>query len=311
MIDYTYQYKFALQIGDLQNENWDLFISAFNTAERVSGVFDQIVSIKKDWLVHSEYGFDPTIIPPSAFQCESQREDEYIIKYFEGLGPIDYQTSRICVDVTGFMRPHMMYIVNYLKIRGVRKLDIIYTEPGHYSSLDQTKFSSEHVYEVRQVAGYEGFSNNDTANDFLIVGAGYENRLISEVAEEKEKASKAIVLGLPSLQADMYQQNVLRAHAASDSLGDVKRKVFAPANDPFATATIISQLVAEEEAVEGITNLFLAPLSTKPQALGFSLFFLRECASRPATIVYPFSRNYSADSSSRIGRIWKYSLELD
>ncbi|API55644.1 hypothetical protein BMW22_29670 (plasmid) [Rhizobium leguminosarum] len=311
MTDYTYQYKVPLQTGDLSNQNWDLFISAFSTAERVAGVFDRVIASRKDWLVHNEYGFEQAVIPSGAFQCNSLREDDYIMEYFEGLDGFDYLSSRICVDVTGFMRPHMMYIVNYLKIKGVKKLDVIYTEPGHYSSLDQTLFSSEHVYEVRQVAGYEGFSNNDTANDFLVVAAGYENRLISEVAEEKEKASKAVILGLPSLQADMYQQNALRAHAAADSLGDIKRRIFAPANDPFATATILSQLIKDEEASQPITNLFLSPLSTKAQALGFSLFFLRECLHRPATIIYPFSRSYSPDSSSRIGRIWKYCLELD
>ncbi|CAN7721484.1 hypothetical protein LJR009_002314 [Bosea sp. LjRoot9] len=309
MFDYTYQYKVALQIGDLPNENWDLFISGFSTAERVAGVFDRVVAARKDWLVHNEYGFAQEIIPSGAFQSKNTREDEYMLEYFERLGSFDF-SSRICIDVTGFMRPHMMYVVNYLKLKGVKKFDIIYTEPGHYSSLDQTLFSSEQVHEVRQIAGYEGFSNNDTKNDFLVVGAGYENRLISEVAEEKEKATRALILGLPSLQADMYQQNALRAHAAADSLGDIKRRIFAPANDPFATATILSQLIENEERAEPITNLFLSPLSTKAQALGFSLFFLRECASRSATIIYPFSSSYSADSSSRIGRIWKYCVEF-
>lgn len=311
MIDYTYQYKSMLKADDLENESWDLFVSAFNPSERVSGVFDRVRATRKDWLIHNEYGLDEAVIPTGAFQCAHLREDDYIIAYFESVGDIDFLTTRICIDLTGFMRPHMLYIVNYLKIRGVKRFDVIYTEPGHYSSLDQTQFSSEHVYEVRQIAGFEGFSNNDDENDFLIVAAGYENRLISEVAEEKEKAGKAILLGLPSLQADMYQQNALRAHAASDSLGDVKRRVFAPANDPFATATILSELVAREDAAKQITNLFLSPLSTKPQALGFALFFLRECLGRAATIIYPFSRHYSPGSSSRIGRIWKYSVDLE
>lgn len=310
MIDYTYQYKVPLHISDLPKENWDLFISGFSTAERVAGVFDQISAPRKSWLVHNEYGFGPATIPSGAFQCKSLREDEYIMEYFESLGHFDY-SSRICIDVTGFMRPHMMYVINFLKLKGVIKLDIIYTEPGHYSSLDQTLFSGEQVYEVRQIAGYEGFSNNDTTNDFLVVSAGYENRLISEVAEEKEKAAKALILGLPSLQADMYQQNVLRAHAAADSLGDIKRRIYAPANDPFATATILSQLIESEEVLEPVTNLFLSPLSTKAQALGFSLFYLKECANRPATVIYPFSRSYSPDSSSRIGRIWKYCIEMN
>lgn len=310
MIDYTHQYKEVLKLTDFQNLKWDLFISAFNTAERVQSVFNEVHATRKDWLVHQEYGFPANVIPSGSFSSQSSKEDEYIIEYFESAGDIAGSGLSICIDVTGFMRPHMMYVINYMKAKGVNKFDVIYTEPGYYTSLDETLFSSEQVYEVRQIAGYEGYSNNDTDNDFLIVGAGYENKLISEVAEEKEKASKALIYGLPSLQADMYQQNVLRAHSASDSLGFVKRRIFAPASDPFATATVISELVEREDGAKNITNLFLSPLSTKPQAVGFCLFFLKECASKPASIIYPFSKNYSPDSSAGMGKIWKYSIEL-
>ena len=43
-------------------------------------------------------------------------------------------------------------------------------------------------------------------------------------------------MGLPSLRADMYQQNVLRAELASEQVGaglDGVETRFAPANDPF------------------------------------------------------------------------------
>jgi hypothetical protein len=90
----------------------------------------------------------------------------------------------------------------------------------------------------------------------------------------------------------------------------VAERVFAPASDPFATATVLSELIAREERKKPITNLFLSPLSTKPQALGFALFYQRECSSRAASIIYPFSDSYAIDTSSRIGRIWKYEIDL-
>ncbi|QOF72472.1 hypothetical protein IG197_05180 [Aminobacter sp. SR38] len=311
MIDYTYQYRTVLDIRAVGGSNWDIFISAFNPSERVIKVFDEVRSARKHWLVHHEYGLGKSDVPEGAFISNEIREDDVILEFFtSALRETDLSGARICIDVTGFMRPHMIYLINYLRVVGVSSFDVIYTEPGHYSGHDRTRFASELVHDVRQVAGYEGFINNVTDNDLLVIGAGYEDSLIAEVAEEKGKAHKALIYGLPSLQADMYQQNVLRSYAAADALGDVAERVFAPASDPFATATVLSELIAREDTKRPITNLFLSPLSTKPQALGFALFYLRECTSRAASIIFPFSDSYSIDTSSRIGRIWKYEVEL-
>lgn len=311
MIDYTYQYKTVLDLRAVGSTQWDIFISAFNPSDRVLKVFEEVRAAKKYWLVHHEYGLSPNDAPDGAFISGASREDDFIVEFFTSvLQHVDIPGARICIDVTGFMRPHMIYLINYLRVIGVSSFDVIYTEPGHYSGHDRTRFASELVHDVRQVAGYEGYINNVTENDLLVIGAGYEDSLIAEVAEEKGKAHKALIYGLPSLQADMYQQNVLRSYAAADALGDVAEKVFAPASDPFATATVLSELIEREEAKKPITNLFLSPLSTKPQALGFALFYHRECATRAASIIYPFSDSYSIDTSSRIGRIWKYEIEL-
>ena len=91
--------------------------------------------------------------------------------------------------------------------------------------------------EVRQVVGYEGQHVTDTSRDVLIIGAGYDDKLIAEVAEHKDQARKIQLFGLPSLRADMYQENVLRAHLAESAVGtpihDEASNFFAPANDPI------------------------------------------------------------------------------
>ncbi|GLS19643.1 hypothetical protein GCM10007874_26600 [Labrys miyagiensis] len=313
MFDYTLFYKTPLNVPDLGSQVWDIFVSAFNLSERVKAVHSAVMATHKVWIIHHEYQLSEADIPESSFRSLSEREDEFIIDFIAFLstrcGPLSGQ--RLCIDVTGFMRPHLLFLIRLLKMRGVTRFDILYAEPGHYTSLDRTQFASELVSEVRQVASYEGFSNSVYDNDLLIVAAGYEDGLTAEVAEDKERARKALIFGLPSLQADMYQQNVLRSHQASDALGDVVHRVFAPASDPFVTATVLSELVAREEGKKPLTNLYLSPLSTKPQALGFALFYIRECEGRAASIIYPFSKTYSPDTSSRIGRIWKYEIDMD
>lgn len=311
-MDYTYQYKEAVSLEALKEAKWDLFISAYSPAERVCSVFDAVSAAQKDWLLHREYEIGGADAPAGCFSTGSLREDEYIVEYAEQrLTGQDLTRLRVCVDITGFMRPHMLYLMHFLHAKQVRSFDVIYTEPSHYQNRDDTRFAGEHVHTVRQVAGYEGYSENSTKGDLLIINAGYEDRLTAEVAEDKDKARKLVLLGLPSLKADMYQQGLLRKERARDALGDGVREVFAPASDPFATATILSELVARERNSHGLTNLYLSPLSTKPAALGFALFYLRECRDLAASIIYPYSDTYAVTASAGIGRIWKYTVEFD
>lgn len=310
-MDYTYFYRESLNPNNLQDFRWDCFISAHNMTERVRTVFECVNADRKEWISHSEYQIGEGDVPKPAFRSQAEREDEFILEFYETrLAEMDLGNLSVCVDVTGFMRPHMLYLIHFFSMKGVRKIDVLYTEPGHYRQLDDTSFAGENVYAVRQIAGYEGVVSNKTEQDLLIINAGFEDRLTAEVAADKDKARKIVLLGLPSLKADMYQQGVLRNRRARDDLGEGVEEIFSPASDPFATATVISQLVTKETSEGGIDNLYMSPLSTKPSALGMALFYIRECRGQSASIIFPFSKSYSADSSEGIGRVWKYEIEL-
>lgn len=310
-MEYSHYYKDGISLDDLGNGNWDVLISAHNLTERVLAVFQAASAHEKHWICHSEYGLSADVAPEEAFRCDAVREDEFILQFFEDrFHGKSLENANICVDITGFMRPHLLYLMHYFSAMGVRGFDALYAEPGHYKKLDDTPFAAEQVYSVRQVAGFEGAMNNRTDNDLLIINAGFEDKLTAEVAEDKDKAEKILLLGLPSLKADMYQQGVLRTQRARDALGEGTREVFAQASDPFATATILSEIVDRARTEKGIDNLYLSPLATKPSALGFGLFYIRECRAKAASIIFPYSRRYSAESSEGIGRLWKYEISL-
>ena len=112
----------------------------------------------------------------------------------------------------------------------------------------------------------------------------------------------------------MYQENVLKAHLAEVSVGalaeETSRTFFAPANDPFITADVLGSIVAKIEGRRTITNLYLCPLSTKPQALGFALYYLTERLNGPTSLIFPFCKTYAPETAAGITRIWKYTVEL-
>jgi len=298
--------------------SYDLFLSAYNLGERIRIVYDQISASRKIWLFHEEYGLSPEELPEGeSYKKPSSDESTYcrtLVDSLIGEGALKVTSSRICIDITGILRPHLMFLVLYLRLKGVRTLDLIYAEPKQYTLKEKTPFSTGSIYDVRPVRGFEGSPSAQGTDDLLIIGMGYDDRLLAAVAEAKDKAEKHQVFGLPSLRADMYQESVLRSRKAADELGDPSfsehNRSFAPANDPFGTAAVLSELVARRLASNSETSLLFCPIGTKAQALGFAIYHIFEGDPIGARIIFPFSSGYSPKTGAELARAWLYRLEF-
>ncbi|MGO9022459.1 MAG: hypothetical protein ACLQVJ_29330 [Syntrophobacteraceae bacterium] len=315
MIDYSIYYKTSLSISlPWPEENrWDVFISAYTSAERVLRVFDKVDADSKHWLVLPEYQFDSNGLPPNSFHFHDVGQEAQCISDFWDNCKIDTGMS-ICVDTTGFIRPYLVFFIGWLVAKGLHHVDLLYSEPIHYEKKERTAFSGPNIIDIRQVAMFEGIHSPDTTNDVLIINAGYEDNLISLVAEYKNNARKVLLLGFPSLRADMYQENVLRTRLAEEAIGlrpEIgNTSILAPAYDPFVTANVLKKHIDDLNARKPITNLYICPLATKPQLIGCTLHYLFELKDKPCSIIFPFSDSYSRKTGIGISRIWKYTLEL-
>lgn len=182
-------------------ESYDLFLSAFNLGERIKIVFNEVRAAKKIWLIHEEYELGTEDLPEGdRFAQSGSDESTYCRALIDGLiaaGTLDPATSRLCIDITGILRPHLMFLILYLKRLGFRCVDLIYAEPRHYALKEKTPFSTGSIYDVRPVRGFEGSPSARGSNDFLVIGMGYDDRLLGAVAETKDKADKHQIFGLP------------------------------------------------------------------------------------------------------------------
>ncbi|SMF61175.1 hypothetical protein [Allosphingosinicella indica] len=299
-------------------DSYDLFLSAFNLGERTVEVYGRIGATEKIWLIHEEYGLSGGEVPDGQkFQLAGSDEAIYCNALIDSLlanGQLDVARTRLCIDITGILRPHLLFITLYLKRLGVRVVDMLYAEPKHYALKEKTPFSTGSILEVRPVRGFEGASSMRGGEDFLVIGMGYDDRLLAAVAENKDKAEKHQLFGLPSLRADMYQESVLRSRRAADELGDSNfsetHRSFAPANDPFGTASVLGEIIEQRLARQPDTSLMLCPLGTKAQVLGFALYHIFEGGLLGARIVFPFSEGYSPKTGTDMARAWLYRVEL-
>ncbi|UDM06526.1 hypothetical protein LG409_14235 [Halomonas sp. NyZ770] len=191
-------------------------------------------------------------------------------------------------------------------------MDFIYSEPSYYTKKEYTVFSSGSVSETRQVIGFQGGNDISTKKDLMIVAAGYDVSLISKAAQYNENAEVVPLLGFPSLSADMFQENMLRTESADESfsLDALRAPMFAPAYDPFETAAILSSYIFKNKCLEEYGHIYLCPLSAKPQVLGIGLAYLNSFSDQPVSVLYPFTSNYSKETSVGLSRIWKYTIEF-
>jgi hypothetical protein len=318
-IDFTYFYKQKyLSVDEIGLLNYDILISTFNRTDRVRDVFEAINAKEKYIIVLPEYGGDMLFISsikttkiPISYSDYSQ-----LARFLETIQL--NEDTKLCVDITGFIIPHMLFAIRYLqKRKNVKQIDIIYTEPQKYTNEENTYFS-DFYHDVAQVFGYGGSPNPNVDNDLLIIASGYDDSRITDVASKKKHVKNKIQLfGFPPAQADMFQENMLRAYKAESAVGNEGFKnldlnLYAPASDPFVVAQTIKRYIDKEQRNNLFSNIYLAPVSTKPHALGMALYCLWENSKedKPISIIYPICDKYFGDTAIGISKIWKYRIEL-
>ena len=316
MIDYTFLYKKEINgKSDWDDfEEIDIFISAYNLSDRVKYVFKYINSKLKFWLIFPEYQFkeEEIIDSKNSYFCTGQSEGDQILDFFNSK-KLDLSNKKIAIDITGFMIPQLAFLLKFLYNKKLSKIEMFYSEPMQYLRKEKTSFSDGNVTEVRQIMGFEGFHQRKTDRDLLIIGSGYDHHLVKRVCNFKEHAKTIQIIGFPSLKPDMYQENILKIALASDALGNsIRKPQMAPANDPFSTAQKLSEILIDYKNQECIdySNLYLCPLASKPQALGFILVYISELQNKHVSLIYPFVNSYEKKTSLGINKTWKYTLEF-
>lgn len=308
-------YKQKLFPGQDWGELGDIFVSAFNSSDRVREISSQVRAPKRYWLMLPEYNYSPTEFPSDGEiflpSPEDENESDYIYRFLTLLGS-DLYEKKLVIDITGIIPHYILALIALLYKLKVKNFIAIYGEPHRYLRSERTQFTDEAVLDVRQVIGYEGVHNPDSTNDLLVIGIGYDRRLIAEVAGQKEHAAKKLIFGLPSLRPDMYQESLLQAAKVREAVGpdasDPKHFQFAPAFDPFVTAAIISDIVNDHRLRYPNSNIYLSPLATKAQVLGFAFYYCHESTNTPTSIIFPFCRTYMRETSEGLAGAWLYEV---
>jgi hypothetical protein len=315
MISYAYFDRRKIAPEDLPSQSWDVFISAWDGSPRVEQVFQSVQAKYKAWLYHPEYeDVAAQKLAGNVYKAVGGEADG-IRNLFEFLSRsgLSFPETGACIDITGMMRPHIAFLVKFLKMSGIKSVDFLYSEPNAYQDGENTRFTSGDVSEIHEVEGFGGI-NLVGAEEVLIIAPGFDDALLREVITHKERAQKQIqIFGFPPLQADMYQQNVLKAYSVEEDPAEETRETrrFASASDPFSMAAELSRIV-QWQLIENIKSRFyIAPLATKAQTLGAALFYITECEGKPVSLLYPVVSGHAAATSTGLARVWVNTIDFE
>ena len=301
-------------LDDFDARKWDVFVSAYNDSNRVQNVYEKVQAVDKSWWVIPEYNYLPEEVAQitGVTVVTEGREADVIKAGLKGSGIVADDQRRLCFDITGLMRPQILFLMAYLRETGVPQFDFLYTEPDHYLRRSETRFSYGEDVEVRSISGFIGAHNRDTSGDILVLGVGYDHHLISHALQSKESSRIVQLHSFPSLSADMYHESLLRLDRVRSKRSPAGDEVYySSANDPYVIARSLRNAISSVDAHKPITNVYLSPLATKPQAIGFGLYYLKDMKRGPASIIYPNCNNYERVTSSGVGRSWVYPINLE
>jgi len=171
MKDYTICYKERLFIEEEwpAEYKWDIFISAFNSSERVQKVFEKISAGKKYWLILPEYAYSPKEYPAKDFFVVTDHEEAGgMLPFLEGVVD-DITKKTVCVDITGLLRPQLMFLFKWFTSKSVSTVDVIYSEPSRYSNKEKTIFYPTRKVKLFRADAFNLFTYNQTNFDFVFM----------------------------------------------------------------------------------------------------------------------------------------------
>lgn len=212
------------------------------------------------------------------------------------------KSQKIIIDITSIRIPEMFPLLKSIKLINEQAcLEIAYSTPIEYE-FDGEPFTSYHSYfgnlKTIDLVGFGGTSE-DMSHSQMVIFLGFEGVLSAKVSEDVRYDKLTVVNNLPSFFEKYKDISVINNFDLLTRRHDKIRYV--PANNPFETFNFLtSQLEDEEPAC-------VAPLSTKPVALGVCLYALAHDNLR---VVYPTADEYKHHRANSVHNTYLYSIKL-
>ena len=209
--------------------------------------------------------------------------------------------QNIVIDISCILTPYLFLLLKCLYLWNKEAtISVINTIPFDYS-FSKSPFTSYRSFygdlKMEEIFGFSG-SNGGCENKELYIFAGFEGALALKVIEDIDYNQLFLVNALPSYYQKYKDISVINNYQLIVSHNC--KKLYTPAINPFETYNLLNRYVKKD------TNVSIAPLCTKPIALGICLYALEHDNVR---IIYPFSDRYESDRSHDVHKAYVYRIK--
>jgi hypothetical protein len=228
--------------------------------------------------------------------------------FFQSLSKIDDITSvdrRVGLDITCFTKPFFFGLLKlFFRIDSLTSPNVFYTEPGSYifeRGLYNAFSASSGPTKIIEPPGFVG-QNERESTALLVIQLGFESDLAHEINEDVAPSEVILINGFPSLSPKFKDLSLVNNERLVSSGRNKVR--YCRANNPFDFYNLLEEIVKEAKKNYYIN---VAPLGTKPMALGACMFALHNPKVR---IVYPMPETYANETSQNCKKSWEYRIPL-
>ncbi|MCF6149478.1 MAG: hypothetical protein E3K37_12565 [Candidatus Kuenenia sp.] len=209
---------------------------------------------------------------------------------------------KIALDISCFTKPYFFYLLKLFKERfKIDSISVFYTEPQFYlfpGGISSAYRSSTGPLTILEIPGFSGYESRGDRR-VLVILLGFDGDLSKEINEDISPSETLVINGFPSY-SPKFKDISLVANEKLTSDRDIKVK-FSRANNPFEVFNILEGIKNEN----GKSFINIAPLGTKPMALGACLFALNYPDVR---VVYPLPEMYEKVTTNSCWNSWRYSF---
>lgn len=210
--------------------------------------------------------------------------------------------TKFAIDISCFTKPYFFSILRYLKEQvGFKAIRVFYTEPMSYTFNKGFYHSTYGPLSVIEIPGYPGLDTG-TIEKILIVLLGFEGEFSSYIYDQVSPDKIMVINGFPAYSPKFKDISIINNEKLVINSGS--HKYYVSANNPFETFNLLENL--KKNYPKAFFNI--APLGTKPMALGACLFAILYPSVR---IVYPLPEKYANKTTSECCCSWSYTIPLN
>jgi hypothetical protein len=213
---------------------------------------------------------------------------------------------KIAIDISCFTKPYFYALLKYFKDKlCIDELIAFYTEPLTYmfsEGLYLEYHSTSGPLSIKEVPGFPGYDAR-SAEKLLIVLLGFDGELSTFIFDEIAPSNAISINGFPGYAPKFKDISMINNEKLLSYMKSENSIYFVRANNPFETFNLLCEIKSKHK------NAFfnIAPLGTKPMALGACLYALSDPSVR---IVYPLPEKYKNETSKKYWRSWAYFIPL-